>query len=329
MTDQDSSSAPKGDRQTLAKTASSPTALNLVTKRNPPTALAPMRLSQLSDSGAESCGDGDEQTRLIRGPSVRAPKYIIIPATPGTPVSSTAGAPYLPFRQTNSTTSLVAMSAAMHKQPLRQPSVKSRPSSDVIQPAQLQQPMQMPTTSTSTVTFTIDDYDTAAAPAAAPPIPVVQYTPATLTSTTTTTMAGLDGLAVSAQPLSYDLRSRLGSHHSSMRSVVSGELRLGHAHRGCVVLLLFACHAHSLPARPERQQLQSRQQLGRNRRTAATQSALHAAAVLAQRQFLSLPRASRQSDLLGCHIGPFAGLHWHWLHRWTQASYTSCANHSE
>ncbi|XP_030241016.1 sodium- and chloride-dependent GABA transporter ine isoform X1 [Drosophila navojoa] len=232
MADQDAGSAPKGDRQTLAKTASSPTALNLVTKRNPPTALAPMRLSQLSDSGAESCGDGDEQTRLIRGPSVRAPKYIIIPATPGTPVSSTAGAPHLPFRQTNSTTSLVAMSAAMHKQPLRQASVKSRPSSDVIQPAQLQQQMQLqqqqqqqPTTSTSTVTFTIDDYDTAAAPAAgAPPIPVVQYTPATLTSTTTTTMAGLDGLAVTAQPLSYDVRSRLGSHHSSMRSVVSAYL---------------------------------------------------------------------------------------------------------
>lgn len=222
MTDQDASSAPKGDHQTLAKTASSPTALNLVTKRNTPIALAPVRLSQLSDSGAESCGDGDEQTRLIRGPSVRTPKYIIIPATPGSPVTSTAGAPHLPFRQTNSTTSLVAMSAAMHKQPPRQPSVKSRPSSDVIQPAQLQQmQLQQPTTSTSTVTFTIDDYDTAPAPAAAA-IPVVQYTPATLTSTTTTTMAGLDAQAVS--PLSYDVRSRLGSHHGSMRSVVSGEL---------------------------------------------------------------------------------------------------------
>jgi len=57
--------------QPLAKTASSPTALNVVTKRTTPTTLSPLsRHSQLSDSGAESCGDNDEQ-RLIRNPSLR------------------------------------------------------------------------------------------------------------------------------------------------------------------------------------------------------------------------------------------------------------------
>ncbi|XP_017152265.1 sodium- and chloride-dependent GABA transporter ine isoform X1 [Drosophila miranda] len=129
----------------LAKTASSPTALNLVTKRST------LRHSQLSDSGAESCGDGgDEQARLIRSSSSRAHKYIIIPATP------TPGA-------------------------------------------------------TATVTFTLDDCD--------PAIPApISPTPATLTCTTTTTMSG-DTVAVS--PLSMDLR-RIGSHSSSMRSVVSG-----------------------------------------------------------------------------------------------------------
>ncbi|KAH8293110.1 hypothetical protein KR044_004282, partial [Drosophila immigrans] len=208
----------------LAKTASSPTALNVVTKRATPTTLSPLsRHSQLSDSGAESCGDGDEQTRLIRSPSLRPHKYIIIPATPGSPpaAAGAAAAPQLPFRQTNSTASLVAMAAALQKQQTpRQSSVKSRPNSDVIQPAQLQHlhvpQLPQPAASTSTVTFTIDDCD---AESAVAPAPAAHFMPATLTCTTTTTMAGHDAIS----PLSYDVRSRLGSHHSSMRSIVSGK----------------------------------------------------------------------------------------------------------
>lgn len=225
--------APKASGQPLAKTASSPTALNLVTKRATPTAtsaLSPLaRHSQLSDSGAESCGDGDEQ-RLIRHPSMRPHKYIIIPATPSSPGASGSSPPQLPFRQTNSTTSLVAMAAAMHKQPPRQASsskIKSRPNSDVIQPAQhLQLPqLPQPATSTSTVTFTIDDCEPPAAPAqvlAAPPPTAAHYTtPTTLTCTTTTTMATGNDAGMAVSPLSYDMRNRMGSHHSSMRSVVS------------------------------------------------------------------------------------------------------------
>lgn len=222
--------APKASGQPLAKTASSPTALNVVTKRTTPTpsTLSPLaRHSQLSDSGAESCGDGDEQ-RLIRHPSMRPHKYIIIPATPSSPGASGTSPPQLPFRQTNSTTSLVAMAAAMHKQPPRQASIKSRPNSDVIQPAQLQQqhlqlPQPQPATSTSTVTFTIDDCEPAAPAVVAVPPTAAHYTPTTLTCTTTTTMAtGNDGVM---SPLSYDMRNRMGSHHSSMRSVVSGKHR--------------------------------------------------------------------------------------------------------
>ncbi|ALC38115.1 ine [Drosophila busckii] len=188
----------------------------------------PQRQSQLSDSGAESCGDGDEATRLIRQHSTRPHKFIIIPATPG--VSSSSETP-LPFRQVNSTTSLAAMAAALHKPAPRQPSIKSRPSSDVIQPAQQQQLLMplMPqaAASTSTVTFTLDDGDTGVGPtvAYAPQVyctPAISSSPATLTCTTTTTMSGGEPLMVS--PLSYDLRSRLGSHHSSMRSVVSAYL---------------------------------------------------------------------------------------------------------
>ncbi|XP_034669550.1 sodium- and chloride-dependent GABA transporter ine isoform X1 [Drosophila subobscura] len=205
----------------LAKTASSPTALNLVTKRST------LRHSQLSDSGAESCGDGgDEQTRLLRTPSSRAHKYIIIPATPG--ATATPGSPVgpLPFRQTSSTTSLAAMSAAIHRQPPRQTSIKSRPSSEVIQQPQLMaQPPPAAATSTSTVTFTLEDCEGEPG-AVEQQLPnythspaVISPTPATLTCTTTTTMAG-DTVAMS--PLSMDLRSRIGSHSSSMRSVASG-----------------------------------------------------------------------------------------------------------
>jgi len=197
----------------------------VVISRAPPTGLTPLRHSQLSDSGAESCYDGDEQARLIRSSSSRAHKFIIIPATPGTPPATGtragAGSGALPFRQTSSTTSLVAMANALHKQPpLRQISVKSRPSSEVLQPGQV--PTHPPTAagSTSTVTFTIDDCDGQATSAPTPvSMPAISPTPATLTCTTTTTMAG-DAVAIS--PLSMDLRSRIGSHHSSMRSVVSG-----------------------------------------------------------------------------------------------------------
>ncbi|XP_020802214.1 sodium- and chloride-dependent GABA transporter ine isoform X4 [Drosophila serrata] len=208
----------------------------VTTRTTPPAGLTPLRHSQLSDSGAESCYEGDEQARLIRSPSARTHKFIIIPATPGTPPASTSAGP-LPFRQASSTTSLAAMAASLHKQlPLhnRQTSIKSRPSSEVLQPAQhqmimqqhqqpqhQQQQLQAPPPigggSTSTVTFTIDDCDDQ--PPA--PLPPISPTPATLTCTTTTTMAG-DGMAVS--PLSMELRSRIGSHHSSMRSVVSGYL---------------------------------------------------------------------------------------------------------
>ncbi|XP_026834628.1 sodium- and chloride-dependent GABA transporter ine isoform X1 [Drosophila erecta] len=203
----------------------------VVTKRTPPTGLTPLRHSQLSDSGAESCYEGDEQARLIRSSSSRVHKFIIIPATPGTPPGSGAVAGPLPFRQTSSTTSLAAMAAALHKQPpLRQISVRTRPNSEVLQPGAGQVQAHQPTAagSTSTVTFTIDDCDEQAAenPArssAPSPVtmPAISPTPATLTCTTTTTMAG-DSVAVS--PLSMDLKSRLGSHHSSMRSVVSGYL---------------------------------------------------------------------------------------------------------
>ncbi|KAH8389536.1 hypothetical protein KR200_003338, partial [Drosophila serrata] len=208
----------------------------VTTRTTPPAGLTPLRHSQLSDSGAESCYEGDEQARLIRSPSARTHKFIIIPATPGTPPASTSAGP-LPFRQASSTTSLAAMAASLQKQlppHNRQISIKSRPSSEVLQPAQhqmimqqhqqpqhQQQQLQAPPPigggSTSTVTFTIDDCDDQ--PPA--PLPPISPTPATLTCTTTTTMAG-DGMAVS--PLSMELRSRIGSHHSSMRSVVSGYL---------------------------------------------------------------------------------------------------------
>lgn len=199
----------------------------VVINRAPPTGLAPLRHSQLSDSGAESCYEGDEQARLIRSSSSRAHKFIIIPATPGTPPGSGAIAGPLPFRQTSSTTSLAAMAAALHKQsPLRQTSVRTRPSSEVLQPGQVLANQPTAAVSTSTVTFTIDDCNEegdaipAAASVPAPvTMPAISPTPATLTCTTTTTMAG-DSVAVS--PLSMELKSRLGSHHSSMRSVVSG-----------------------------------------------------------------------------------------------------------
>ncbi|XP_002064575.3 sodium- and chloride-dependent GABA transporter ine isoform X1 [Drosophila willistoni] len=208
--------------QGLAKTASSPTALNLITtKRTTPT-LATLRHSQLSDSGAESCYDGDEQSNLIRTPSSRTHKFIIIPATPGSPPSPIVGPQ--PFRQANSTTSLTAMAAAMHKPvKTRQTPVKSRPNSEVIQPGgQTTSATMGAAASTSTVTFTIDDCE------GGQPIanytPMITTTPVTLTCTTTTTMAG-DSVAVSS--LSMDLRSRLGGSHShsgSMRSVISGYL---------------------------------------------------------------------------------------------------------
>lgn len=192
----------------------------VTSRATPPVGLTPLRHSQLSDSGAESCYEGDEQSRLIRSPSARTHKFIIIPATPGSPPGTISGP--TPFRQTSSTTALAAMAASFQKQPPnRQTSVKSRPSSEVLQPAQHQQQQQLQPQppagggSNSTVTFTIDDCD--GEPPA--PLPPISPTPATLTCTTTTTMAG-DGMAVS--PLSFDLRSRIGSHHSSMRSVVSG-----------------------------------------------------------------------------------------------------------
>lgn len=249
--------APKASGQPLAKTASSPTALNLVTKRATPTAsgaLSPLaRHSQLSDSGAESCGDGDEQ-RLIRHPSMRPHKYIIIPATPSSPGASGTSPPHLPFRQTNSTTSLVAMAAAMHKQPPRQASsskIKSRPNSDVIQPAQhLQLPqLPQPATSTSTVTFTIDDCEPPAAPAVPLPPTAAHYTtPTTLTCTTTTTMATGHDAGMAVSPLSYDMRNRMGSHHSSMRSVVSGKPGMINFCSKSVSLLSFPLPKLTCPA---------------------------------------------------------------------------------
>ncbi|KAH8298336.1 hypothetical protein KR018_006062, partial [Drosophila ironensis] len=208
-----------------------------VTNRVPGSHPTPLRHSQLSDSGAESCYEGDDQSRLIRSTSTRAHKFIIIPATPGTPPGTSSGgsgpAGPLPFRQASSTTSLAAMAAALQKQPPhRQTSTKSRPNSEVLQPIQGQPPhlqVQSPTGaggSTSTVTFTIDDCDGPAdagqVPAsAALPVPAISPSPATLTCTTTTTMAG-DSVAMS--PLSMELRARMGSHHSSMRSVASGYL---------------------------------------------------------------------------------------------------------
>ncbi|XP_020713124.1 sodium- and chloride-dependent GABA transporter ine isoform X3 [Ceratitis capitata] len=76
------------------------------------------RLSQISDSGAES---GDEQTRLIRSPSARPHKFIIIPNTPPTPTGTAAGSNSKestpPFRQTISTSSLSALAAAVQKTP--------------------------------------------------------------------------------------------------------------------------------------------------------------------------------------------------------------------
>ncbi|KAL9926788.1 solute carrier family 6 member inebriated isoform 1-T6 [Glossina fuscipes fuscipes] len=94
----------------LSKTVSTPTALNLgFLNKSPPTPTPNLgsvgkqgsvnfRHSLLYDSGAESC-DNDDQTRLIRTPSVRSHKFIIIPAsTPlGTPqqLSPTKSTPSL------------------------------------------------------------------------------------------------------------------------------------------------------------------------------------------------------------------------------------------
>ncbi|XP_050321100.1 sodium- and chloride-dependent GABA transporter ine isoform X1 [Bactrocera neohumeralis] len=72
------------------------------------------RLSQISDSGAES---GDEQTRLIRSPSSRSHKFIIIPSSPPTPSGSAKEAGALPFRPTISASSLSTLAAAIQKTP--------------------------------------------------------------------------------------------------------------------------------------------------------------------------------------------------------------------
>uniref|UniRef100_A0A1A9WKP3 Transporter n=1 Tax=Glossina brevipalpis TaxID=37001 RepID=A0A1A9WKP3_9MUSC len=80
----------------LSKTVSTPTALNLeFLKKSSPTpnlgligkqSSVNFRHSLLYDSGAESC-DNDDQIRLIRTPSVRSHKFIIIPAS--TPLGTT------------------------------------------------------------------------------------------------------------------------------------------------------------------------------------------------------------------------------------------------
>ncbi|XP_017486094.1 PREDICTED: sodium- and chloride-dependent GABA transporter ine [Rhagoletis zephyria] len=75
------------------------------------------RLSQISDSGAES---GDEQTRLIRSPSARSHKFIIIPATPPTPnLTPTGSTKEKPptFRPTFSANSLSTLAATIQKTP--------------------------------------------------------------------------------------------------------------------------------------------------------------------------------------------------------------------
>ncbi|KAM8717970.1 hypothetical protein ACLKA7_004643 [Drosophila subpalustris] len=240
MADQDSNNSNK-QQQPLLKTASSPTALNVVTKRTTPTptaALSPLaRHSQLSDSGAESCNDAGDEQRLIRHASKRPHKYIIIPATPSSPpVGGGGGGGQFPFRQTSSSTSLVAMAAALQKQQQQQQQQQqqhqtrqSRPSSDVIQPQQFQQlQLPQPATSTSTVTFTIDDCDAEReleSERERERAAVAHHaTPATLTCTTTTTMASGHDVLASSAPFSHDVRSRLGSPHSSMRSVVSAYL---------------------------------------------------------------------------------------------------------
>lgn len=82
------------------------------------------RLSQISDSGAES---GDEQTRLIRSPSSRSHKFIIIPATPLTPSGSAKEAATLPFRPTISASSLSTLAAALQKTPASSQQHKQQP----------------------------------------------------------------------------------------------------------------------------------------------------------------------------------------------------------
>ncbi|XP_058988103.1 sodium- and chloride-dependent GABA transporter ine [Musca domestica] len=103
---------------TLSKTVSSSTSLslNLANASTPPLASigkqgsVNFRHSWLYDSGAEG-SDADEQTRLIRTPSVRSHKFIIIPAT------SPALGQQPKFPSTTSTTSLTAL----QKLPLRSP----------------------------------------------------------------------------------------------------------------------------------------------------------------------------------------------------------------
>lgn len=97
------------DRTTTATTTPTPTLAQIgrQTSHN-------FRLSQISDSGAES---GDEQTRLIRSPSSRSHKFIIIPATPPTPSGSAIETAALTFRPTISASSLSTLAAAIQKTP--------------------------------------------------------------------------------------------------------------------------------------------------------------------------------------------------------------------
>ncbi|XP_013104533.2 sodium- and chloride-dependent GABA transporter ine [Stomoxys calcitrans] len=104
--------------QFLSKTVSSPTALSLNVNLSSTPTLGSIgkqgsinfRHSLLYDSGAEG-SDADDQVRLIRTPSVRSHKFIIIPAT------SPALGQQAKFPSATSTSSLTAL----QKLPLRSP----------------------------------------------------------------------------------------------------------------------------------------------------------------------------------------------------------------
>lgn len=109
---------PPSQTRSLSKTVSSPTALSLnIHQPSTPTlgsigkqGSVNFRHSWLYDSGAEG-SDVDDQTRLIRTPSIRSHKFIIIPAT------SPALGKQAKFPSATSTSSLTAL----QKLPLHSP----------------------------------------------------------------------------------------------------------------------------------------------------------------------------------------------------------------
>ncbi|XP_067624401.1 sodium- and chloride-dependent GABA transporter ine isoform X2 [Eurosta solidaginis] len=113
------------------------------------------RLSQISDSGAES---GDEQTRLIRAPSSRSHKFIIIPSAPTTPPSGTTNDKPPIFRQTVSTNSLSTLAAGgtqkkpqqqQQQKPLQRPKSVARQLSALVAAATAAAPNKPATTNTA------------------------------------------------------------------------------------------------------------------------------------------------------------------------------------